>query len=157
MGEGILKLDDTDLLILNLLAKNSRLSFTRMSRETGIPDATLQHRFRRMMKYGVVKRFTIELNHNYASNYFNTIVLVKTSQEKHDEVKSALAALDEVYEVYALFYDYDLMIKVSGRSLDEVSDIIRDKIKTMPGVSQVREIAVVEEVKDVHAKWIAPS
>ena len=152
-----IKLDDVDLKILNYLAQNSRISFTKMSRVSGVPDATLQHRFRRLVKNNVIKKFTIELNHEYASNFVISMVLLKTVSEKHDRIKKALASMLEVYEVYELFYDFDLFIKVSGTSLDNIDEIIRDKIATIEGVNEARKIAIVEEVKDEHAKWIAPN
>ncbi len=152
-----LKLDEVDLKILNYLAQNSRISFTEMSKASGIPDATLQHRFRRLVKNNVIKKFTIEINHEYASNFVISIVLLKTASEKHDKIKRILASLPEVYEVYELFYDFGLFIKVSGVSLDNIDEIIRDKIAAIDGVNEVRKIAIVEEIKDEHARWIAPN
>jgi Lrp/AsnC family transcriptional regulator for asnA, asnC and gidA len=152
-----IKLDKVDLTILNYLAQNSRISFIKMSKISGIPDATLQNRLHRLVKNKVIKTFTIELNHEYASSFVISIVLLKTVSEKHDKIKRALANMSEVYEVYELFYDFDIFIKVSGTSLDNIDEIIRNKIATIEGVDEARKIAIVEEVKDEHTKWIAPN
>jgi len=152
-----LKLDEIDLEIIALLHQNSRMSFAKMAKLTGYPDATLQHRFRRMIKKGVIKRFTIELNPVYASHGAVSMVLVKTTSEKHDTVQKDLEALPEVSEVYVVFGEYDFIIKVNGKSLENIDDIVRDKIKIIQGVSELREIAVVEEIKKATTKTNEPA
>ena len=145
-----IELDEIDLAIISHLSEDSRMSFAKMSKATGYPDATIQHRFKRLMREGVIKRFTIELNSIYVEHGVVSMALLKTVSEKHDEVQKELEALPEVTDIYVVFGEYDFIIKISGKDLSQIDDVMRDKIKVIEGVSELREIAVVEEIKHYH-------
>jgi Lrp/AsnC family transcriptional regulator for asnA, asnC and gidA len=145
-----IKLDEIDLAIISHLSEDSRMSFAKMSKATGYPDATIQHRFKRLVREGVIKRFTIELDSSYVEHGVVSLALLKTVSEKHDEVQKELEALPEVTDIYVVFGEYDFIIKISGKDLSQIDDVMREKIKMIEGVSELREIAVVEEVKHYH-------
>lgn len=141
-------LDEVDSSILKLLRENSRMSFMEMSRITGISDATIQHRLKRMRERGVIDRFTLIANPDATGYVVTAIMLVQTDTEKHDEAKTALSALPQVSEVYSVLGEYDLFIKVWARSLEELNRTINDEIRAVEGIEDLLEIVVVERVKE---------
>ena len=143
-----LELDEVDSSILRLLRGNSRMSFTEMARRSGISDATIQNRLKRLKEHGVIREFTIFANPADTGFDVTAIMLVQTDTEKHDEAKAALAALPEVSEVYSVLGEYDLFIKVWARGLDELNAILNDRIRAVDGVADLLEIVVVERVKE---------
>lgn len=140
-------LDDTDRTILELLKQNSRMSFMEMSRITGIADATIQHRLKRMRERDIVK-FTVMVEPEASGFAVTSVMLVQTDTEKHDEAKSALAMLPEISEVYSVLGEYDLLIKVWARTLEELNEFINEKIRAIEGIEDLTEIVVVEKVKE---------
>ncbi|MCK9585882.1 winged helix-turn-helix transcriptional regulator, partial [Methanothrix soehngenii] len=54
-----LELDEVDRTILTNLREDSRMSLQEISRRSGIADATVQFRLKRMKSQGVIERFTI--------------------------------------------------------------------------------------------------
>lgn len=141
-------IDEVDSSILKLLRLNSRMSFLEMSRQTGISDATIQHRLKRMKERGVIDRFTIIVNPDATGYRVMSIILVQTDTEKHDRAKQALASLDEVSEVYSVLGEYDLFIKVWAKSLEELNIIINDRIRSIDGIEDLMEIVIVERIKE---------
>lgn len=141
-------LDEIDLSILRHLRNNSRMRFQEMSRRTGIPDATLQFRLKRMMGKGVIDRFTVIANPEWTGYTVTALVLVQTDTDKHDEAKIDLAGLPEISEVYSVLGEHDLFIKLWARSLDELNLLINDKIRSIDGIEDLLEIVVVERVKE---------
>jgi len=140
-------LDDTDRTILGLLKQNSRMSYMEMSRLTGIADATIQHRLKRMRERGIVK-FTVMVEPDASGFAVTSVMLVQTDTEKHDEAKNALALLPEISEVYSVLGEYDLLIKVWARTLEELNEFINEKIRAIDGIEDLTEIIVVERVKE---------
>jgi Lrp/AsnC family transcriptional regulator, regulator for asnA, asnC and gidA len=140
-------LDDTDRTILKLLKENSRMSFMEMSRMTGIADATIQHRLKRMRERGIVT-FTVMVEPEATGFAVTSVMLVQTDTEKHDEAKHALAVLPEISEVYSVLGEYDLLIKVWARTLEELNEFINEKIRAIEGIEDLTEIVVVEKVKE---------
>lgn len=53
-----MRMDQLDREIIRLLQRDSRLSFTRIARELQKPDTTVHFRMRRLVKDGVVARFS---------------------------------------------------------------------------------------------------
>ncbi len=142
------ELDEVDITILRHLRKNSRMRFQEMSRRTGIPDATLQFRLKRMMGKGIIDKFTVIANPEWTGYAVTALVLVQTDTDRHDEAKAHLAELPEISEVYSVLGEYDLFIKLWAQSLEELNSLINDKIRSIDGIEDLLEIVVVERVKE---------
>ena len=143
-----LDLDEVDLAILRNLRDNSRLHLQEISEITGVPDATIQFRLKRMMANGAIDKFTIIANPSATGYMVTAIMLVQTNTDKHDEAKAALAAVPEISEVCSVLGEYDLFIKVWSKSLEGLNLVINDKVRSIDGVEDLLEIVVVERVKE---------
>ena len=141
-------LDEVDLAILRNLRENSRMHLQEISDITGVPDATIQFRVKRMLVNEVIAKFTIMANSSATGYVVTAIILVQTNTEKHDEAKAALAAVPEISEVYSVLGEYDLFIKIWSKCLEELNEIINDKVRSIDGVEDLLEIVVVEKVKE---------
>ena len=73
-----LDLDEVDLAILRNLRENSRIHLQEISEITGIPDATIQFRLKRMMVNEVIDKFTIMANSSATGYVVTAIMLVQT-------------------------------------------------------------------------------
>jgi DNA-binding Lrp family transcriptional regulator len=62
------------------------------------------------------------------------IVLIKTSVDQIPEIAEAIAALDNVSEVYSVTGNYDLVALVRVARHDDLADIIPGRISKIPGV-----------------------
>ncbi|MGZ7115733.1 MAG: Lrp/AsnC ligand binding domain-containing protein, partial [Halobacteriota archaeon] len=71
-----------------------------------------------------------------------------TETEKHSAVKYALTDLDEVSEVYSVSGEYDLLIKLWAHDMEELSQLIDSKIRSIDGVDDLTEMIVMERVKE---------
>jgi Lrp/AsnC family transcriptional regulator for asnA, asnC and gidA len=143
-----LDLDEVDRTILRSLRQNARMSLQEMSRKSGISDATLQFRLKRMKATGVIEQFTITANPAATGYTVTAIMLVQTDAERHDNAVRALAKIPEITEVYGVLGEYDLFIKVWSRSLEELNSTINDQIRSIDGIEDLLEIVVVERVKE---------
>ncbi|HTY90736.1 MAG TPA: Lrp/AsnC family transcriptional regulator [Methanocella sp.] len=141
------ELDETDLSILRLLRENARMSYLEMSRQTGISDATIQYRLKRLQEKGHI-RYTVIVDPDLTGYAVMAVMLVQTDTEKHDEAKQALAALPEVTEVYGMLGEYDLLIKVWAKNLEELNRTINDKIRAIDGIEDLTEMVMAERVKE---------
>jgi DNA-binding Lrp family transcriptional regulator len=142
------EIDEIDRTILRHLRQNSRMSILEMSRLTGISDATIQFRLKRMKAHEVIEKFTIIVNPSATGYLVMAIILVQTEADKHDKAKAALVEIPEASEVYSVLGEYDLFIKVWSRSLEELNATINDKIRPIDGIEDLVEIVIVEKAKD---------
>ncbi len=141
-------LDKVDSAILRLLQKNSRMSYQEMSKQTGISDATIQFRLKRMKARGIIDKFTVVANPAILGYAVMAVMLVQTDTDKHDDAKLALAKIPEITEVYSILGEYDLLIKVWAGSLTELNTVMNEKIRAVDGIEDLLEMVVVERVKE---------
>ncbi len=143
-----LDLDKVDRSILRSLRENARMSLQEMSRKSGISDATIQFRLKRMKANGVIERFTIMANPAATGYAVTAIIFVQTDTERHDQTLIDLAKIPEITEVYGILGEYDLFLKVWSKSLEELNALINDRIRSIEGIEDLHEIVVVERAKD---------
>ncbi|MEI8003680.1 MAG: Lrp/AsnC family transcriptional regulator [Methanothrix sp.] len=147
MGNNV-DLDEVDRAILRSLRENARMSMQEMSRKSGISDATIQFRLKRMKANGVIERFTIMANPAATGYAVTAIMLVQTDNERQDQAVAALTKIPEITEVYGILGEYDLFLKVWSKSLEELNFLINDCIRSIEGIEDLHEIVVVERAKD---------
>jgi Lrp/AsnC family transcriptional regulator, regulator for asnA, asnC and gidA len=147
MGNSV-DLDEVDRAILSSLRENARMSMQEMSRKSGISDATIQFRLKRMKSNGIIERFTIMANPAATGYVVTAIMLVQTDNERQDQAVKALAKIPEITEVYGILGEYDLLLKVWSKSLEELNALINDRIRSIEGIEDLHEIVVVERAKD---------
>ena len=95
-----LDLDEVDRTILRSLRENARISLQEISRRSGVSDATIQFRLRRMKSAGVIERFTIAASPAATGYTVTAIILVQTDGDRHDQTLAELVKVPEITEVY---------------------------------------------------------
>ncbi|MDD4580518.1 MAG: Lrp/AsnC family transcriptional regulator [Methanothrix sp.] len=145
---GSFELDEVDRIILKSLRENSRMSLQEISRKSGISDATIQFRLKRMKANGAIERFTISANPAATGYVVTAIILVQTDGDRHDQALMDLARIPEITEVYGILGEYDLFLKIWSKSLEELNAIINDCIRSLDGIEDLHEIVVVERAKE---------
>ena len=141
-------LDEIDSNILKLLKQNSRMSYLEMSRRMNISDATVQFRIKRLKEHGIIKKFTITVDPASIGYVVAAIMLEQIDADKHDAAKNELSKISEISEIYSVLGEYDLFLKVWARSLEELNELINDKIRSIEGIEDLLEIVIVERVKE---------
>lgn len=64
------------------------------------------------------------------------IVFVQCQTDRIPEVAEQIVELDGVGEVYSVTGDVDLIVLVRVNSMEQVADVISDRINKIPGVAQ---------------------
>jgi len=140
-------MDDVDLAILRSLIKNSRITISQMSKEIDIPDATISNRLKKL-ENNVIKRYTLIPDWQKIGLEITSIIIIQTESEKHELVKEKLSRLKAVSEVYSVSGEYDILIKVWVKSIEDLNQLINSKIRSIEGVEDLTEMIVMERVKE---------
>ncbi|MEM0361009.1 MAG: Lrp/AsnC ligand binding domain-containing protein [Sulfolobales archaeon] len=72
------------------------------------------------------------------------IVLVNTDIGSEEEVLNLLSSIEGITEAYVVYGVYDLVVKVSAPTTEELKDIISSKIRKIPKVRSTLTMIVVE-------------
>jgi len=146
-----LKLDEKDLAILSQLMQDSSKTSVKLSELLGVPRATIQERIRRMEKEGVIKRFTVIPDHAQLGQPVKAFILVSflpNPEVSQRELAAAIALLDGVQEVDLISGEWDILLKVRGASMEQIGDLVIDRLRAMKGVGKTETCASFATVKE---------
>lgn len=141
-------MDETDKKILNVLSNNARTSISAISKKTGIPNSTISNRIHKLEENNTIEQYTAILNPEKIGVNITAIIIIQTETEKHENVEKELPKLEQVSQVYSISGEYDILIKVWAKSLEELNEIINSQIRTIDGIEELRELIVMEILKD---------
>ncbi|RLF42074.1 MAG: Lrp/AsnC family transcriptional regulator [Thermoplasmata archaeon] len=66
--------------------------------------------------------------------------LLTISPLKEKEVYNKLHEISEVTEVYPLFGEYDILLKIEAGDIDSIGDIVIHKIRVIQGVTDTKTL-----------------
>jgi Lrp/AsnC family transcriptional regulator, regulator for asnA, asnC and gidA len=119
------RIDDLDLKILRELSKDASISVPRLSKKININSSVVYSRIKRLVKRGLIKKFTIIINDEALG--FNVKALT---------VLKELFKIPEVREVAEVTGRFDILVTMTARSLDEMHQIISEKVGRVEGVQK---------------------
>jgi len=140
-----MKLDDKDLAIVSVLREDSRLSVRDIAKQTGLRPSTVHVRVQKLISEGIVEKFTLKLNNEAFGENFIAFLWVKTTDEISKRVFEHIA----VREVFGITGEYDLMIKVKFRDIQQFHEFLlgfRKEKGVGETVTMVSTVTVKEEL-----------
>jgi len=141
-------LDLIDLRIISMLCKDSNTPFVEIARNIGISDATVHMRVKRLMVEGIIRKFTIALNYDVIGYDHLAFLGINTKPGFTDIVISKLSLLDPVLEIHEMYGRFDLMLKIRAKNLEDMRNIIENKIRNLPHIVKVELLTVLKSVKE---------
>ncbi|MBN1860313.1 MAG: Lrp/AsnC family transcriptional regulator [Candidatus Thermoplasmatota archaeon] len=144
-------IDRKDELILAELKKNARNSTKNIAAIVNVPRVTVHDRIKKMIQQGIIKSFNVSIDYKkigYGTEVFIFVSFVPTSDVSQRELAKRIAKLPGVYEVHIISGEYDLILKVRGKSLDDIGVLVVDKLRQMKGVGRTLTFACFETVKE---------
>ena len=141
-------MDENDKKILTELISNSRIPISKISSKTGIPDSTVSNRIKKLENNNIIEQYTTIINPEAIGIKVIAMIIIQTETEKHENVGIELPKLDKASQVYSISGEYDILIKVWAHTLEELNDIVNSEIRTIDGIEELRELIVMEKLKE---------
>ncbi|KYH38021.1 MAG: transcriptional regulator [Candidatus Bathyarchaeota archaeon B24] len=139
----MIKLDDIDRRIIEILKSNSRIKYTVLARKVGLTEGAVRRRVDKLLKNRVIKRFTIELG--YPQPTLKALVLVSTKTAyPSSTVSELIKRLEGVQAVYEVSGQYDVVAVIEGRDVSYLNNCI-DEIRKIEGVESTNTLIVLRE------------
>ena len=143
-------IDRKDTIILNLLQKDGRVSNVRLSETVGLSEAACLRRVRALEEDGYITGYAARLNASKLGLGSNVFVEITLHQEQQRDLRAfevAVARVPEVMECYLVTGQYDYLLRVVVRNLEDFERIHREAITSLPGVSRVQTSFALRAVK----------
>jgi Lrp/AsnC family leucine-responsive transcriptional regulator len=144
-------IDTKDEMILAELKKNARNSTKNIAKNIHMPRVTVHDRIRKMLQQGIIKSFNTSIDYKkigYATEVFIFISFIPTPEVSQRELAKRIAKLPGVHEVHIISGEYDLLLKVRGKTLEDIGTLVVDKLRQLKGVGRTLTFACFETVKE---------
>ena len=130
------RIDDLDLKILSELSKDASISVPSLSKKININSSVVYSRIKRLVKRGLIKKFTIVINDEALGFNVKALTGITMDSKLRDNVLGELFKIPSVREVAEVTGRFDVLVTMTARSLDEMHQIISEKVGRIEGVQK---------------------
>lgn len=146
----LVELDDKDFKILQELGENADQPISAIAAKIKMPRTTVQERIKRLRQLGVIKKFTIQVDHSKLGKQATAYVLISFQQGATSQKKLAeeIAKLPEVVEAHLITGEWDIIVKIRSESMQSIGTLVVDKLRNMAGVGKTVTCVSLASVKE---------
>lgn len=141
-------LDYINYKIIDVLSKNSSLPFVELAKQIGISDATVHTRVKKMISTGIIKKFSVIIDNNLIGYDHLAFIMVKLENGKTDQAVAILKEIEQILEIHEIYDKFDLLVKIRSKSLENMRDIIVNKILSITEVKEIELMTVLGTRKE---------
>jgi len=140
-------LDDIDRRLLRELLKDSNRSYRELARSIGVSAATVINHVQRLESAGVIKDYTVQLDHERLGYELTVITEITVSKGKLLETEEEIAKISNACAVYDITGLTDAMVVAKFKSRKDLSDFTK-KLLAMPYVERTNTHVVLTTMKE---------
>ncbi len=152
----MLKIDETDREIVNLLMEDGRMNAAEMARRLGegISERAIRYRIHRMLEEGII-RISAIANPRALGFLVVADVFIEVEPGQTTQVARRLAEHESISYVACSIGERDISVQVIARDNAEVYEVTTNFIGCLAGVRKVTTSIVPLTLKDVY-QWRIP-
>ncbi|MBS1915591.1 MAG: Lrp/AsnC family transcriptional regulator [Bacteroidetes bacterium] len=143
------QLDKTDLLILDRMQSNARISNIDLARELKMAPSAVLERVKKLEQKKVITNYTTAINPSAVDQKLLAFIFIKaTDGLGRSQAGVALSKIPEVQEVHHIAGEDCYLVKVRTNDSASLMALMRDKFGKIPNMLSTRTTIVLETVKE---------
>jgi Lrp/AsnC family transcriptional regulator, regulator for asnA, asnC and gidA len=119
-----------------------------IAKKLGISDATVHLRIKNLLAAGIINKFTISVDNNRLGYTHVAFIGVNVVPGYTAEVTKYLTGLNEILELHEMLSRFDLLLKLRARSLNELRDIVVNKVRKFPQIVEIELLTTLKTSKE---------
>jgi Lrp/AsnC family transcriptional regulator len=147
-------LDDTDRRLLRYWQADASLSPAELGERVGLTSGKVARRLSKMQEAGVVQGVSAIVDWaalGYAVEVSLRVTLDKTVARAFDDFIEAAREVPEVIEIQTFLGRVDVRLNIIARDMGHYHDIYRDRILTLPHISDIEALMQIARIKSEEA------
>ncbi|MCD8401678.1 Lrp/AsnC family transcriptional regulator [Tenacibaculum finnmarkense genomovar finnmarkense] len=146
-----MKLDILDKKLLVLLQKDSKQTTKQLSLHLGLSVTAVYERIKKLEREGVITQYVALLNKNKIEKDF--LVFCHIKLEKHTKeyilvFEREINKLQEVTECFHVSGDYDYILKIYVKDMDEYREFMVHKLTALKHIGSTHSTFTIGQVKN---------
>jgi Lrp/AsnC family transcriptional regulator, leucine-responsive regulatory protein len=142
--------DELDREILMALQLDARLSTAQLGERIHTSQSPAWRRLKRLEDSGIITGYRAELNPRKVG--YGVLAFVQVSVDRQDEQSSdafeaGVQQIPEILLCHGVSGPEDFMLMIAARDLEDYSQILLKKLRTLPGVKSIRSSFSLKSIK----------
>jgi Lrp/AsnC family transcriptional regulator for asnA, asnC and gidA len=135
-------IDDIDNKIIKILINNSRISNTKIAKLLNISEASVRKRIKKIMKHGIIKKFTVELNYNLLG-YKRVFIGLNIDKDKIFNILEKISKNKNIINIYLAGGDHDILVDFLYSKPEELDEYIK-YLQSIEGIKSIWPTIVID-------------
>lgn len=149
-----MELDETDKKLLIFLQEDCKQTTKELSGKLGLSVTAVYERVKKLENAGVISKYVALLDRNKISRNFIVLCHVKLTQHRKEFVlqfEKEVMNLQEVTECFHVSGDYDYILKIGVRDIEDYRNFMLTKLTTLQHIASTHSSFMISEVKNTTA------
>jgi Lrp/AsnC family leucine-responsive transcriptional regulator len=144
-------MDTTDKKLLALLQQDTKKTTKELSVKLHLSVTAVYERIRKLEREGIISHYVALLNRNKINKGFVVfchIKLIQHSKEFLTKFEHEVVKLDEILECFHVSGDYDYILKICVKDMEEYREFMVTKLTTLQHIGSTHSTFMIGEVKN---------
>lgn len=145
-----MKLDKTDLAILNILQKEGRVPIAELATRIHLTTSPCSDRVKRLEKLGIIESYQACLSVEKLGLplvIFIHVSLNQTSKSIFTQFAEMANKINEIEECYSVTGDFDVTLKIRVKDILQFQEFMATKFLQLPGIVRSRSEVLIKQFK----------
>lgn len=146
-----MKLDKTDIKILNILQKHGRITNSELAKRIEMSPPPTLERVKKLEKSGVIKKYVALVDQKtigIETCSFVAVTISRHVKEAVEEFIKAVEEVDEVMECHHITGDADFLLKIAVKNIPAYEDLVLHKLTDLPHIQNIKTMVVLSTFKN---------
>ena len=144
-------MDSIDKKLLGLLQEDTKKTTKELSMVLNLSVTAVYERIKKLEREGVISKYVAILDRNKVEKAFVVFCHIKLIQHSKDFVttfENEVVKLNEVLECFHVSGDYDYILKVHVKDMDEYREFMITKLTSLQHIGSTHSSFMIGEVKN---------
>lgn len=144
-------LDIKDKKLLILLQTDAKKTTKQLAQELDLSVTAVFERIKKLEKQKVISKYVALLNNEKIQKSFVVLCHVKLIQHRKDYIsqfENEIAKFPEVLECFHVSGDYDYILKICVRDIQEYREFMVEKLTNLQQIASTKSSFMIKEVKN---------
>ncbi len=146
-----MKIDKTDVKILEILQENGKISNAELAKRIGISPPPTLDRVKKLENSGVIKKYVAMINPESVGIETFTFVQVVLRRHGREVIKEFVDEVVKIKEVMACHHitgDADFLLKIAVKRIPAYEKLVLDKLTELPHIQHLKTMVVLSTIKN---------
>ncbi len=144
-------MDATDKKLLILLQTDSKSTTKELSSKLNLSVTAVYERIKKLEREGIISKYVTLLDRNKVNKSFVVFCHIKLIQHNKDlisQFEAEIVKLSEVLECFHVSGDYDYILKICIKDMEEYRDFMVTKLTGIKHIGSTHSSFMIGEVKN---------